>query len=125
MLFTRIKAAVVDTLFLVIMIFIIDSLFSNVEFASSTPKIIILCFVFFLYDPISTSFFGGTLGHFLLGIGVKKESNNSENIPLHKAVVRYFFKVLLGWASLLTLGLTSRSKAIHDMIVGSVVIYRE
>lgn len=125
MLFIRIKAAVADTLFLVFLIFVLDSLFSNVEFASNTPKIAMLGFIFFLYDPICTSLFGGTLGHYLLGIAVKKDANTIENIPIHKALLRFFFKVVLGWVSLLTLGLTNSSKAIHDMIAGSVVVYRD
>jgi len=124
MLFVRLKAAIFDALLMVVVIFILDAVFSNVEFSSSTPKIIILVIVFFLYDPLLTSFFGGTAGHYFTGIAVKKEMGQKENISLHKALIRSFLKYVLGWVSLLTIGLTNRSKAIHDIAVGSVVVYR-
>jgi uncharacterized RDD family membrane protein YckC len=59
----------------------------------------------------------------ILGIRVKRESNEQKNILFPLAIPRYIVKVLLGWVSLLTVSGSKKRKAIHDFLVGSVVVY--
>ena len=120
----RIKAAFVDFIILLILLVVISIIFSSYESVSDNIRIVAFVFVFGLYDPIFTSAFGGTLGHMLVGIRVKRESNESRNIILPKAIIRFLTKVLLGWISLLTVTSNEYRKAIHDSIIGSIVVYR-
>jgi uncharacterized RDD family membrane protein YckC len=121
--FERVKAMVVDGIVIlgfVLMIFFIFSLFEDVP---DNARIIAFVFIFFLYDPSFTSLFGGTIGHMAIGIRVKRESNELKNILFHFAILRYIVKAFLGWLSLLTILGNKKGKAIHDMLVGSVVVY--
>ena len=60
-------------------------------------------FIFLVYDPFFTSIFGGTVAHFINKIRVKREKAESKNILFPLALIRYVFKTLLGWVSLLTI----------------------
>lgn len=124
MLFKRIKAAVVDVALMVLVIFLLDAVFANVSMSSNTPKAIALFLLFFAYDPMTTAFSGGTVGHHVMGITVKREGDEEQNISFPSAIIRFLIKYLLGWISLLTIAFSSRSKAIHDMAVSSVVTYK-
>jgi uncharacterized RDD family membrane protein YckC len=75
------------------------------------------------YDPIFTSLFGGTIGHFLLGIRVKKADSEIENISFSEALSRFIVKILLGMFSFITINSHKRKRAIHDLAAGSIVIY--
>ncbi len=83
---------------------------------------LIFILIFFLYDPIMISSFGGTIGHFSKDIRVRRESDNTKRLSLPMAIVRFAVKIVLGTISLLTVTGNVKSKAIHDSIAGSVVI---
>ncbi|MCF8373248.1 MAG: RDD family protein [Bacteroidales bacterium] len=121
----RVKAIVTDGIVLVVCMILITYLFSLFENVPDAARIIAFLFVFFLYDPIFTSTFGGTIGHFAFGIQVKRESDQERNILFPYAIIRFIVKALLGWMSLLTVSNNEKGKAIHDMVVGSVVVYKE
>lgn len=122
-LLIRIKALIADMMFIVLFSFIASYLFLFFENAPDTTRIIVFIFIFLLYDPIFTSFFGGTLGHLILGIRVKKASDEKKNISFPIAILRYFVKTILGVISLITVSSNKKGKAIHDLIADSVVIY--
>ena len=121
--FDRIKAIMTDGIVIVVYMFVASYIFSLFESVPDNARIIAFVFIFLLYDPIFTSLFGGTIGHMMLGIRVKRESDEQKNILFHKAILRYLVKVLLGWVSLLTVSGNKKRKAIHDYLVGSVVVY--
>jgi uncharacterized RDD family membrane protein YckC len=121
--FDRIKAIMTDGIVIVVYMFVASYIFSLFESVPDNARIIAFVFIFLLYDPIFTSLFGGTIGHMMLGIRVKRESDEQKNILFHKAILRYLVKVLLGWVSLLTVSGNKKRKAIHDFLVGSVVVY--
>ncbi len=121
--FDRVKAIVTDGIVIVVFMFVASYLFSLFERVPDYARIIAFVFIFLLYDPIFTSFFGGTIGHMMLGIRVKRESDEEKNIIFPLAIPRYIVKVFLGWISLLTVSSNEKRKAIHDFLVGSVVIY--
>jgi len=121
--FDRIKAIMTDGIVIVVYMFVASYIFSLFESVPDNARIIAFVFIFLLYDPIFTSLFGGTIGHMMLGIRVKRESDEQKNILFHKAIPRYLVKVLLGWVSLLTVSGNKKRKAIHDFLVGSVVVY--
>ncbi|WP_321289561.1 RDD family protein [uncultured Sunxiuqinia sp.] len=122
---TRVKAVVTDSIILVIFIVGATYLFESFDNVPDFARIVAFIFIFLLYDPLLTSTLGGTIGHIIFGIRVKRETNQDKNILFPLAIIRYLVKVLLGWISLLTISGNKKGKAIHDIIVKSVVIYKD
>jgi uncharacterized RDD family membrane protein YckC len=122
--FDRIKAAVTDSFVIVAFIALLSNVFSNLDNVPNSYRIVGFIFIFILYDPLFTSLFGGTIGHMIMKIRVKRTSNTEKNILFHSAIIRYIVKVLLGWISLLTVGTNKKHLAIHDMIAGSIVLHK-
>ena len=120
----RVKAVVSDSVVLVLFMAIVTYAFSIFENVPDNARIIAFIFIFILYDPIFTSVFGGTIGHMMFGIRVKRENNNMKNILFPFAIIRFILKALLGWISLLTVSGNEKRKAIHDYLVGSVVVFK-
>lgn len=121
--FERVKAIVTDGIVIVVFMFIASYIFALFESVPDSARIIAFVFIFLLYDPLFTSLFGGTIGHMMLGIRVRRESNEEKNILFPLAIVRYIAKSFLGFISLLTISGNEKKKAIHDYLVGSVVVY--
>ncbi len=119
----RVKAMMTDGIVIIFLMFVTVYVFSLFESVPDNFRIIAFVFIFLLYDPIFTSIFGGTIGHMFIGLRVKRESNEQKNILFHLAILRYIVKSLLGWISLLTISSNKKRKAIHDFLVGSVVVY--
>jgi uncharacterized RDD family membrane protein YckC len=61
----------------------------------------------------------------MIGIRVKRESDEKKNILFPLAIIRFIVKASLGWISLLTVTGNSKRKAIHDYLIGSVVVYEK
>ncbi len=121
-LMDRIKATFADMLVLVGLMFLVTNIFSTMENVSVTARILAFIGIFFVYEPLFVSLFGGTIGHYANGLRVRRDTNHSRNIVFPLALVRYVVKALLGVFSLFTVSSNIESKAIHDTIVKSVVI---
>jgi len=121
--FDRVKAITMDSIVMIFFMFLASYIFSQFENVPDNIRIVVFLFIVLLYDPLFTSLFGGTIGHFTIGLRVKRESNEEKNISLLAAIPRYIVKVLLGTYSLATVSNRTKGKAIHDILVGSVVIY--
>ena len=120
----RVRAVIADSFVIIIFMIIVTYTFSIFENVPDSARIIAFVFIIFLYDPIFISAFGGTIGHMMFGIRVKREKNQQKNIHFPLAIIRFLVKTLLGLISLLTVSGNKKRKAIHDSIVGSVVIYK-
>lgn len=123
-LLDRVKAVMVDSVILIIFMIIATTVFSSFENVPDVARIIAFVFIVILYDPIFTSTFGGTIGHMIIGIRVRRESSREKNILFPLAIIRFMIKALLGWISLLTVTSNKKNKAIHDSIIRSVVVYK-
>jgi uncharacterized RDD family membrane protein YckC len=121
--FDRVKAIAADGAVIIILMFAAANVFSLFESVPDNARIGAFVFIFLLYDPLFTSIFGGTIGHMMLGLRVKRESDENRNILFPLAIVRYIVKASLGLVSLLTVSGNVKRKAIHDYLVGSVVVY--
>ena len=121
----RIKAAFTDVFVIVFLLYITSLVFSEIEYVSGQVRMIVFAVIYGLYDPICTSVFGGTVGHYIFGIRVKQGKNEKKNIILPLAIIRFIVKHGLGWLSLVFVGQNRRRQAIHDNIVNSVVIYNK
>lgn len=119
----RVKALFTDFIIIFLFMFISSYIFSLFDNIPDNARISAFVFIFFLYDPFFTSFFGGTIGHMNVGLRVKKDINEEKNISFLSAVLRYILKTFLGWISLLTVTSNNKGRAIHDIFAHSVVIY--
>jgi uncharacterized RDD family membrane protein YckC len=122
--FERIKAAVTDSFVIIAFMLILTIIFSKFQNVPDSLRIAGFIFIFILYDPLFTSLFGGTIGHMIMKIQVKRISNPEKNILLPMAIIRFIVKLLLGWISFLTVLSNDRHLAIHDMIAGSIVLHK-
>ncbi len=118
----RVKAAVIDSILLIVTMYVISGVLATFENVPDSIRIVLFVCIFLLYDPLLTSMFGATIGHSFSKIVVKREADPSKNIPFFKAVPRFVVKVLLGWISLLTVTGHERKQALHDLVAGSVVL---
>ena len=119
----RVKAVFADGVVLILLMFLVTYTFSLFENVSQYARMFAFVFIFLLYDPLLTSIIGGTLDHMAFGLRVKRDRNMSKNIMFPLAVLRFIDKALLGWVSLLTVFGSEKRKTIHDLLVGSVVVY--
>ena len=118
----RIKAMFIDGIVLVAFMFFITEIFSSFQHVPTTARIAAFVFIYFLYEPFFVSVFGGTIGHFISGLRVKSDKNTRKNLWIHRALIRYFFKTILGVISLFTVSSNLKHQAIHDTISGAVVM---
>ena len=118
----RVKAYVADWVVILLLMIIAYLIFSQFNNVADSVRIIVFLFIFLIYDPLFTSLFGGTIGHLLNGIRVKRAVDEERNIIFPLALIRFIFKTLLGWLSMITVNGNANQKAIHDIIVRSVVI---
>lgn len=121
-LFDRVKAASIDAMILIAMMYAAAEIFELFDNVPNFARALVAVFIFLLYDPLLTSFYGGTIGHSFSGIGVRKDNNSEKNISFPSAIIRFLFKICLGWISLLTITANDKKKALHDFIANSVVI---
>ena len=121
----RVKAVITDSVVMIGFIIALTYIFDSFDEVPDSAKMIAFTFVFFLYAPLFTSLFGGTLGHLANGIRVRRDDNTNKNVLFPTAILRFVIKGLLGWISLVVISRSEKKKAIHDSIVGSVVVYAE
>jgi uncharacterized RDD family membrane protein YckC len=121
-LLNRIKAILIDFIILIGSGILVSTLLAKFENVPDIIRIIAFVLIFLLYDPLCTSLLGGTAGHFLMGLRVRRSSDETKKIIFPVALIRFTAKVFLGSISLLTITGNSKNRAIHDSIAGSVVI---
>lgn len=124
-LMDRIKAVFTDLIVYFLLAMLVTSLLSSMENPPVNLRITAFIVIFGLYDPLFTSLFGGTIGHLVNGLRVKRDSDTTRNVIFPFAIVRFVVKTFLGFISLFTVSANFESKAIHDMIVKTVVIKRK
>ncbi len=77
--------------------------------------------IVFLLEPFMVSQTGGTIGHHLVGIRVISKNQNN-NIGIVYAVIRFATKIVFGFLSLISVFITKKHQAVHDLIVSSIVV---
>ena len=97
------------------------SVIDKYEHVPDGVRIALFVGLFVLYEPLFTAL-GCTLGNYIKGIRVRKNSNTSQKINILQAMIRYPVKFLLGWVSFLTISSNPQRRAIHDLVAGSVMI---
>lgn len=77
-----------------------------------------------MYEPICTAF-GATIGNDKMGIRVRKNSDTAKKLTIFQAIIRYFFKIIFGWLSYISIFISPKSRTLHDVISGSIMIKAE
>jgi uncharacterized RDD family membrane protein YckC len=121
----RVMALIIDSL---VILLVFSTLSVLINILGEIPNVIrgfFLIFMIYLYDPILTSFYGATIGHRIMNLTLRKFDDQSSNISIGNALLRFVIKILLGWISFITVTSNKNKRAIHDLASGSIVIYRK
>jgi uncharacterized RDD family membrane protein YckC len=113
----------IDGLFIIGMLVLWAYILDADNSTATNIRIGIILFMFFVYEPIFTSYFC-TLGQKATGIRIRKLSTG-QRISIFQAYLRIIVKILLGILSFFTIPFTKNKRAIHDFAVGSLVIYKK
>lgn len=119
----RVKAAFIDVFVILLGAYGFSDLFVYLGGVPDNIRLMSFIFLFGFYEPLGICFFGNTIGQNSIGICVRRESNEKKKITIISALLRYALKILLSWVSFLTMGKNLKKKALHDMVVGSVVVF--
>lgn len=116
----RIQSILIDSVLIIACMIIFSDILSGFKNVPDWLRAILLISLF-LYEPIATTI-GGTIGNNIKGIRVRKDSDDTKQINIFQALIRYFFKLLFGWLSFITIFSSSKKRAIHDILSGTVMI---
>jgi len=111
----------IDSLFIISLLIALGYVFQEQNETATAVKVTATIFFFFIYEPLFTSFFC-TLGQKITGIRVRTKYTH-EKISLPAAYIRIIVKIFLGIISFFSIPFSQEKRAIHDLIIGSVVIY--
>jgi len=117
----RVQSTFIDTILIIILMFAFASILEKFDNVPDWVRVIMFAGLFIAYEPLCMTF-GFTLGNYLKGIRVRKNTDLTKRINIFQAIIRYPVKVLLGWISFLTISSNTRRRAIHDLVSGSVMI---
>jgi len=115
-LLDRVKAVM-----LIILVFMLFSyLLELFDTVPTAVRVLVYIGCAFIYEPLMVSS-GGTIGHRLMGLKVKKVNDFNKNLSFGIAIVRFIIKAPFGWLSMFTLN--DKSQALHDLATKSIVLY--
>lgn len=120
-LLDRIQSTFIDSVFIVILMFASASILERYEDPLDWIRIVLFFAIWGVYEPVCTAL-GCTLGNYIKAIRVKSITNPAKRINIIQAFFRYLIKISLGWVSFLTIHFNEERRAIHDIVVGSVMI---
>lgn len=120
-LLERVQAITIDTLMIIFLMYTFSIVFEFFDYISPTIRMWLFLILFVFYEPVCNAF-GTTLGNYIVKIRVRKFSNDQKRINIVQSFIRYFFKMLFGWFSFITIFSSKNNRALHDYIGGSVMI---
>ena len=119
----RVQSTFIDTIFIIILMFVFASLLERLGETPSWVRIVLFFGLWAVYEPLCTSL-GGTIGNHMKGIRVRSHRSPEKRINILQAFFRYLIKLSLGWISFISIHSNKEKRAIHDLAVGSVMIYK-
>jgi uncharacterized RDD family membrane protein YckC len=120
-LLKRMQSSFIDLIFLVLMMLVFSMILDNFGGTPDWVRMLLFVLIFVAYEPLLTAI-GFTIGNYLMGIRVRRESDPSKRIHLGQSLLRYPIKCTLGWLSFVTIHSNPQKRAIHDLVAGSVMI---
>lgn len=120
----RVKAALIDAVLILLLMVISAYAIDIAGEVDDWVRVTIMIVLFIIYEPLTVGLYGGTFGHRVQGLEVRKVSDTSERIGLLMAIIRVVFKFVLGVFSVITSYMRADNRCIHDLICGTVVVNR-
>lgn len=117
----RVQSNFIDVILIMVLMFVAAGALDKYENAPDWVRIVLFFGLWAVYEPLCTTL-GCTLGNYLKGIRVRRYTNESKRINFFAAFVRYCIKMLLGWISFISIHFNPERRAIHDFVVGSVMV---
>ena len=117
----RVKSILIDTLFIVVLMFIFSSLLENFDNPPVWVRVVMFVSIWLLYEPVFVAY-GCTIGQYIMHIRVRRAKDPTKHIHIVLSYIRYILKFGLGWLSFLSIGFNKQRQAIHDLAVESVMI---
>jgi len=116
----RYLATFIDVVFVLFAIIAVSYIFQQDHELAHFVRIGLMLTMFFIYEPLCTSRLC-TIGQKIMGVRIRK-MDSFEKISILSAYGRIIVKILFGIFSFFTIPLNENKRAIHDFVVGSVVI---
>ncbi len=116
----RIKSTFIDMILIIACMMLFADVLSSFKNVPDSVRAL-LYVLLLMYEPICTAF-GATFGNHKMNIRVRKQSDETKRINIFQAIIRYFFKITLGWLSFISVFFNPKSRTLHDIISGSVMI---
>jgi len=116
-----VRAYLIDQLVLLAILAAWLLLLPRIEGFTPAQKIFALIAPMLLAEPCLVSLTGGTIGHHLMRLRIR-DARADRNLGLVRATLRAVLRLMLGWLSLLFMLATRRREALHDVLLGSVVV---
>ena len=88
----RIQSTFIDTILIVILMFVFASILDKFDNVPDWVRIVMFAGLFIVYEPICMTL-GSTLGNYLKGIRVRKDLDSTKRINIFQAIIRYPVKV--------------------------------
>lgn len=117
----RIQSTFIDTMLIISLMFLFANILDGFDNVPDWIRIVLFAGLFIVYEPVCMTL-GCTLGNYIKGIRVRKDSDTTKHINIIQALIRYPIKIVLGWISFLTIHNNPKRRAIHDLVSGSVMI---
>lgn len=119
----RIQALFIDSVFLALSFFFIIFLIKFLRLHNQPMETFIILFLAFSIEPLFVSFTGGSVGHHISQIKIRKTSSD-HNLNLFSSYIRFILKIPLGLFSLVSVLATKKHQAIHDIFSSSIVVLK-
>lgn len=116
----RIKSTTIDTIIVIACMLLFTDILAGFESVPNWVKMILFLSLL-MYEPLCITF-GATLGNHKMNIRVRKAGDETKRINLFQALIRFILKYLFGWLSFITVFVSPKSRTIHDLFSGSVII---
>ncbi len=120
----RVRAAMWDGLLYGIMLYLLSLPIGLLPEQQTALRAALVVGPVALFEPLMLALTGGTLGHHFFGIKVVR-ADGEGNLPLLRAFLRFCVRFIVGIPSLLFMLATRRRQAAHDVIVESLVLFKD
>ena len=122
-LIRRVQGLLIDSVIVCIVLIVSLSIAGLLKLSNDNYAVFIAFLPLVFLEPILVSVTGGTVGHHIIGLRVRKVSED-RNINIFVAVIRSILKFFVGTVSLVFVLTTKRHQAIHDLLSRSIVVVK-
>lgn len=113
-----------DSVVLGVLFIVLGILSHEIGITRDLAKILFIVLPLLSLEPIMIALTGGSIGHHLVGIKVVR-SSDQKNLGLGWCFIRYLVKIPLGIYSIVSMWLTTKHRAVHDLASKSLMIFKK